>query len=401
MQVTNPRSFLCWRWRSRPKARIARRRHTRWGNVAKKLADVVLRDRVQAHAVMASADPDGDTRWAAHFVLQALEAPPTVRLAVIERGLRDPVERVKEIALRGLKELEPEVDLQLLLPLIAALARSDGSVGGSAIDLLREAGPRAVDATGVLKEIAGNPDGMSVRAAQALWRITRDPAEVLPVLEREFERDGEQVCGLICELGPAAAPLLPRILEALADDSSYDLQWAAADALGAVASADPEVVEALGRALDHPSGIVRSAAAQALGNTGPVAVPLLLKHLAPPFSPCGEFAADALSRMGPTASSAVDALRIAHRDGAWGLRAWAAIALARIAADPTVVPDLIKILESDDDSGPTLHAIEALAAIGPSAKKALPALNRLREHWNEEFVAAAEAALAAIAARAS
>jgi HEAT repeat protein len=231
--------------------------------------------------------------------------------------------------------------------------------------------------------------------------MTRDAELVLPVLEREFENNGDSVCDLICLMGPAAAPLLPRIMRALADDDSYDLQWAAADALGAVASPDREVVVALEHALNHPSGIVRGAAARALGNTGAVAVPLLLKHLAPPFSPSAAYVADALSRMGPAAISAVDALRTAHRQGEWGLRAWAAIALARIAADPEAVPDLLKIVESDEDNGPTQQAIEALAAVGPAAKKALPALRSLRDHWNEEIVAAAEAAVASITSRAS
>lgn len=370
------------------------------GNVAQKLSDDSLRERLQSRAVQASEDPDGDTRWGAHFVLDSLEAPPDVRLAVIERGLRDAAPLVQKIAASGLKDLVTLVDLAPLEPALIALALGGDDAAGTAVEVLGQAG-RSTEAVAAITEIATESGYRSVGAAGALWQMTRDAELVLPVLEREFEDNGESVCDLICLMGPAASPLLPRIMKALGDEDSYDLQWAAADALGAVASPDPEVVEALAHALDHPSGIVRGAATRALGRTGAVAVPLLLKHLAPPFSPSAEYVADALSRMGPSAISAVDALRTAHRQGEWGLRTWAAIALARIAADPEAVPDLLKIVESDDDNGPTQHAIEALAAVGPAARKALPALRKLQEHLNEEIAAAAEAAIASVASRTS
>jgi hypothetical protein len=99
--------------------------------------------------------------------------------------------------------------------------------------------------------------------ASALWRSEGRAESILPALQRIFHDNAEGVCDLICELGPAASPLLPDVIRALAEED-WDLQWAAADALRAIASTDQAVLSPLLDALAHPSPIVRSASARAL-----------------------------------------------------------------------------------------------------------------------------------------
>jgi HEAT repeat protein len=371
------------------------------GNIAGALFDDALRDRVQATAVKAHEDPDSDARWSALFALSRLECPAKVMLPLVESGLNDPASRVREIAVESLKDLMPQIDLAPLIPRLIQLAKEDeGLIQSGALESLSAAGPLAGAAVPVLRTLAAQPGHPSLPATKALWHITRDASIVLPVLEREFEGDGEPVCDIVCSMGAAAAPLIPKVLSALSDDSYYDLQWVAADALAAIASDDPPVIEALRVALRHPSPIVRGAAARALGNVGAAAVPALIAELEPPFGDHAPYAADALSRMGPTATEAKEALQVAHRDGEWALRAWAAIALARVASDPSVISDLIKLIDAEHDDGPTLDAIQAAQALGASAKKALPALGRARQHWNPDVAAAAEQATKAITQRA-
>lgn len=368
------------------------------GNLSKKLSEDGLRSTVQQQAVAASVDPDPDTRWGALYVMQSLASAPDIWLPLIERALRDSSPRVQEMAVSGLKELAPRIEIEPFLPALISLT-TERFVGGEAIELLGQIGPCAQAAISQLLEIAAGRGYYAVVAAKAIWRIARDAALVVPVLEREFEDNGEAVCDVIHEIGNEAASLVPKLLDALGDDDYYDLQWAAADALGAVASDDPATIDALGRALGHSSGIVAGAAARALGTVGVAAIPMLVAELAPPFTPRAEFAAVALSRMGPVAGAAADALRVAHRTGNQALRTWAAIALAHVAADVSAVPDLISILEAEDDEGPKRQAIAALAAIGGPASEALAPLRRALEHWDSEIVAAAEAAISAVSAR--
>src|SRR5262249_59773651 len=120
---------------------------------------------------------------------------------------------------------------------------------------------------------------------------------------RVFDNLGQSVCDGICEIGPAAAPLIEKVIGAL-DSQDWDLQWAAADALGAIASNRADVVAALTTALGHPSPIVRSAAARAFAAIGPATVPALIAILeAPDDDDRREWAADAPRPMGAQAQA--------------------------------------------------------------------------------------------------
>src|SRR5262249_42329085 len=216
---------------------------------------------------------------------------------------------------------------------------------------------------------------------------------------RVFDNLGQSVCDAICEIGPAAAPLIDKVIGAL-DSGDWDLQWAAADALGAVASNRADVVAALTTALGHPSPIVRSAAARAFAAIGPATVPALIAILeAPDDDDRREWAADALGQMGAQAHAAIEPLKTRWRSADRALAAWCAIALAKIAGDAATVPMLIGLLARSDRPDLQQQAALALTKIGPPAASATQALKAaLRDlHADDEHGrAAVEGALAAI-----
>src|SRR5205823_2823680 len=152
--------------------------------------------------------------------------------------------------------------------------------GGSARDMCKALallGSRADAAVPCLIDALRSEDAfLVIAAAIALWKIAGRVEESLPQLARVFDDMGQSVCDAICEIGPAAAPLIDRVIGAL-DTEDWDLQWAAADALAAVASSRPDVVAALTTALGHPSPIVRSAAARAFAAIGPATLPVLIE----------------------------------------------------------------------------------------------------------------------------
>ena len=219
---------------------------------------------------------------------------------------------------------------------------------------------------------------------------------MLPTLDRQLDGNGENVCDIVCLMGPEARPLLSKLLDALAHPDYWDLQWAAADAIGHVASADPETLQALKEALGHESAIVRSAAARALGRIGAPAVPLLIDMLG------GDTGAKTQSglprRLGICDRSPYQPRQFCVRS--WSVRTvdcpWAAIALGKIASEADAVPVLIEILEDNVLTDAWRAACKALAAIGAPATASREHLTALKTCPIEEIQRATEMALAAI-----
>ncbi len=193
-------------------------------------------------------------------------------------------------------------------------------------------------------------------------------------------------------IGPEAAALTEPLLKAL-EIEDWDLQWAAADALGSIASRDPEVTSALIVTLGHKSGIVCGAAAHALAAIGDSAIPPLVKAIQEGDDNRREWAADVLGHLGPNAKVAVKPLKKLLRDKNPNLRAWSAIALGKIAGLKEVIPILVGILDRPNLPGIRCQAIEALGSIGVAARRAVPALKKILGDENEDIRAAVIAAI--------
>jgi len=309
--------------------------------------------------------------------------------------LHDESAEVRTAALSALKDIAPMVDLASAVPTLVARLAEAGREASLTCDVLAAMHPRPMAAVPVLREFLSR-DELVVPAASALWRIEGRADAIVPALRRVFEDNSENVCDLICELGPAAQALIPDVIQALAEEN-WDLQWAAADALRAIASSDAEVLRSLLEAFDHPSPIVRSASARALAAAGPLAVQPLDALLLDVSDSRASLAAFALGEIGPAATGALTNLRAGMRSGSEPLAGCCATAVARIAADVSAVPYLVATLNSDDPAAPRKAAAEALAELGPAAGAAIKALEDLTD--DEDFDVAEASAQALIAIR--
>lgn len=307
---------------------------------------------------------------------------------------RDESDEVRCAALSTIKALAASVDLEAALPILIGRLAESGREAMLTCDVLGAMRPRPIDAIPCLQQALAR-DELVISAASALWRIEGCADSILPAMRRVFDNNGEAVCDLICELGPAASPLIPDVINAMVDES-WDLQWAAADALRAIASSDDVVLGSLLQALAHPSPIVRSASARALASAGAAAVEPLRCLLVEEGQSRATWAAYALGEIGPPAAAALPNLRAGMRSGFPPFAGCCAIAVVRIAAEIDAVPYLVSTLQSDDIDAPRQAAAIALADLGPAASAAVGALERLLEDEDFDVANACEQALIAI-----
>jgi HEAT repeat protein len=359
-------------------------------------AGLRLTETIQPRFIAGLIDPDSDVRWSVCYALEALDLDPAKRVALFVARLSDDSDRVREIAVNELKNLAEDADLSEHIDAICCVIRLQTRAARGACELIGLLGPRARSAERVLTDAVSSDDPfIAIEGATALWRVTRRADVALPRLASLFEDYGESVCDAICEIGPAAAPLMEQVLAAL-DSDDWDLQWAAADALGRMGSSDPAVLATLTKALGHESGIVRSAALNALVRVGGPAVPALSETLAQFDDVRADWAADALGRIGHDAGSAVGLLRAGLQSPRSALSGWCAIALGKIAGDQTVVPTLIELLELPDRPDLRAQAALAIKSIGLPADSAKNALRALRDDPDPDVRTAVEEALASL-----
>ena len=365
------------------------------GNIGKAANDPTLLTPHQSLIMAALNDWDGNVRrWALYAIESLPMDPQSCANLMVTLVLRDESSTVREAALSRLKELAPMVDLSGSAEALLGALDKTHREASLACEVLAMVSPKPMVAVSRLHQALGK-DQLVLPAAAALWKIEQRADAILPALERVFDDYDESVCDLICALGPAAAPMLPKLIEALSKEN-WDLQWAAADALGAVASSDMKVVTTLLDALSHPSPIVRSSTARALAKTGPVALPALRSMVVDRSDPRGSFAAYALGEMGAAAAEALPDLRAGMKDDEAALSRCCAIAVVQIAGGVDAVPYLIEALQGEDASGLRRAAASALGQLGPAARDAAPALEALLDEEDFDLHQAAAQALAAI-----
>jgi hypothetical protein len=318
---------------------------------------------------------------------------------LLRRLAVDADEDVRRGVLRQLENLAGECDLTTRLPILRAALRRGGMEAVDVCRVLGLVGPPARSAVpDLLGALRAGDGSLAIAATEALWKVDRRIDEALPILAKLGTAYGEGVCDTIYVIGPSAAPLVDYVIRCLEDDY-WDLQWAAADALGALACDDPKVLSALETALGHPSGLVASAAARAFAGIGEAALPLLMRLLADHGDPRCEWAADAVGRMGVAGRAAAAQLKTNLICGQPRIVAWSAIALAQVAGDPAAVPMLLELLARQDRPDLRQGAARALQAIGPAAHTAEAALAAALNDEDPTVREDAEKALAAIRSR--
>lgn len=367
--------------------------------LAKAAADLAPFRVRQQEIFDALTDADDDVRWSACYAIGALDLDPTTHVDLIVPRLSDRSHRVEEMAIGQLKKLAEDIDLtSCLAPICQVVLGGRKRSAAVACEVIGTLGPRAHAAVpSLIDALEGEDEFTTIAAAEALWRVDRRIDVALPHLARLFPDFGETICDAITQIGPAAAPLLDQVLAALESDD-WDLQWAAADALGCMGSSDPAVLAKLAAALGHESVIVVSAAGAALARIGAAAVPVLSDILLQPDDPRAEWAADALGRIGPAAGAAAKPLLAQLHSSRPALAAWSAIALAKITGDERVVPTLVKLLDMTDRADLREQAALGLKNVGPRAAGAANALNTLRHDPDADVRKAAEAALSVVTA---
>jgi HEAT repeat protein len=364
------------------------------GNVGKSAGpDFLAPYREQILAALGSSETEV-RRWAL-YAAESIGLDAQTWSDTLTKIVRhDESDEVRYAALSNLKRVASSVDLASAVPSLVARLDGLGREASLVCEVLGSMRPRPTSAVPFLRKALAR-DELVLPAALALWHIERRADSVIPAMRRVFDDYGEGVCDVICELGPAASPLVPDVIKALAEEN-WDLQWAAADALRAIASSDERVLRTLLDALAHPSPIVRSASARALAVAGVAAVKSLRGLLVDTSDSRASLAAYALGEMGPAAAEALFDLRAGMRCGSEPLAGCCAIAVARVAGDVAAVPYLVDTLRSDDPVAPRQAAAKALADLGPAATAAVEALEALVDDGDIDVAETSVQALTAI-----
>lgn len=249
--------------------------------------------------------------------------------------------------------------------LIRYLDDADVAVAATAADVLADIGkdataaiPKLIDRLGegeiprISTELYFHQVGVS--ASYALGRMGRDAVPFLvPCLSDKRSPVRSNATSALARIGPEAAPAVPALV----------------------------------RGLQDPDWLVRSCSAWALGKIcgePGQTIPALVKSLQDREADTRRSAAEALGKFRPTLPAAVEGLIRALEDKNGDVQDAAATALGKLGTDAIpAVPALTKTLKSKKSYGfshPRQHlpvaarAARSLAAIGPPAKIAMPAL---------------------------
>lgn len=348
-------------------------------------------------------------------LLDPYQAAQSAGARLLAGLLKDEDEQVRRSAASALMMCGPSA--KVAVPqLLEVLQGNDRNLQTVAVDRLGALGTNAVEAIPMLEKMLATSSGLDrLAVAQALWKITRRAAPVLPVLIEALEIKGTNyayawpsvsTARILGEIGPeakAAVPVLSRLLEA----SELEARVAAAAALARISPDTPGIAEplvaslrynrgfsqwfaqqalrelgarsvpALVKVADDPSPIVRRLAIETLGGIGEPAgeaAPVLSVKLQDPDEWVRRAAADALGKMGAAAKSAVPALRATLQDTSGTVRAAAAIALVRVDAPALeAIPTLVAAISRFEPREGTAY-IEACNAAREISPVAVPAV---------------------------
>lgn len=266
-----------------------------------------------------------------------------------------------------------------------------------AIKALARFGPVAAEAAPDLIDIlndASRPDAVRLVAVEALGRIGLAHPQALLALIETLRFEGQQAGGpdeaaaaferrvaaaeVLSLSRGGAAPAVPALMRAAADDSER-LRHAAAATLGAIGpAADPALLVLADLVIFDESAHVRDRAAIALAEIGPASIPALQMLLRDEDPEVRWRAADALRRLGPPALPAIDDLRQAAADSSPTVRISALEAVWAVAEDAALVPAVVSELAGEDRSV-RVRASDILVQMGAAASSAIPELERLTQ----------------------
>lgn len=311
-------------------------------------------------------------------------------------------------------------------------------------------GPAAIPAIKTIANLLNSKDPRErFQIADAFEKLGPNAKDALPILvQRLRAKDLDQikpqpVLTVIGNLGPAAAPAVPALLDLL-DQKRSIFRNQVIDVLGEIGPAAKPAAPRLISLLEDPNRYTRSSAAGALGKIGPeakVAVPALQNHLDDKDASVRISAASALALVTRDAKPQVEFLIQMWNDELPDPLAWPtsmpirfgvagalselgpnarpardllldAVSTMRDAMDTPFVPKALGNLHEDadlivpklvalfDNKAPDLTrmrtwpaAIEILGMLGPKAKAAVPRLRQLLDDDEDDVANAAAKAL--------
>jgi RNA polymerase sigma-70 factor (ECF subfamily) len=257
-----------------------------------------------------------------------------------EDALRQEVERLNQ-------------DLAKMREKLAALEAKLGPAEPAAQGVLYQGKP----ADYWIKGLKDRDPAYRVTAVTALGAIAEEDPKLIPaiagVLKNRYNDERAAAAKALSDLGPAAGPAVPQLVEALrTEDCGYVGDWVRE----ALIQIGPAAVPALVKALQDSDKERRVLVVWALAGGGAAAAPPLTEALRDEASEVRARAAESL--------------------GSLGLKGKAA------------VPALVEAL-NDPDREVRYKVADALGSIGPDAKEALPALNRVWQRGKDDYVRSA------------
>ena len=219
--------------------------------------------------VAASLDhPEASVRQMAAAVLGKIGAPAAPAVRPLCRCLTAPEDDLRAIASFALSRIGPAAVPALRL----MLQFSDPRTVAAAAGALSQIGPQARESLADLEAMAPRaPLTVQMACAAAVARISGDTWRGLPLLLRALDHADpsvrKQSLERITELGPAAHPAIPRILQCAADPAP-EVRAAGALTLGRIRAPASAVVSPMVRLLDDTSPEVRMNAMIVLASWG-------------------------------------------------------------------------------------------------------------------------------------
>jgi HEAT repeat protein len=257
------------------------------------------------------------------------------------------------------------------------------------------------NAVKMLVDALKDPDKhVRAAAARGLFELNVPREQVIPALADLLAEKDPQVRGHVVDaLASLGEKALPRLIKALQHDDTQGLAVAVIRQLGPKAK---DAVPALAEELKDPDAAYRREVCFALASIGPgakPAVPALVKALSDADEGVRHIATYALGKIGPDAAAAAPDLKKNLASDDLFLKTasvWALVHIEPKDLDFRVkaVPILAKALAESDRERVRMEVATTLGEIGPTAKDAIPALEkRVAEDDSAAVREAAEMAL--------
>ncbi len=356
-------------------------------------------------------------------IAQALAQIGRPAVVMLTRAVQAPEPRIRRGAALALGQIRP-LAAGTVPALTAGLDDPDPLTKAAFLTAIGYLGPRAGESVPSVRAMLHDKSAeIRIQAIHILDQSAphddRLLGDLMGLLDDADARVQQQVIDIIRSIGPPGRKALPVIIGKLGN-ANPEIRLAAAEMIGSHGQAAADAVPALCTLLDDPAPKVRTTAVQTLGSMGKAAQPALARvasllgaeqveirqaaastlgsmeldaeiirpHLARALrddkSEVRRVAMRSIQKLGPQGSLFIpDIILMAeHKDNLRSVERMLR-RFERAGPDARSLPELVKQLEHGQDTV-RLLAIKFLGLAGPSARDAIPALERMREDPSAE-----------------